>query len=140
MAFSSSLPAVVEGGIAYHVSTAIPSANDALDFAYSRQPSRPERFAYSDVEWRAIINDIDSRIQNRYFLLNRPILEKWVWAKTLTTNPVAIEIMSELRSMLVEEFNQIRNKYLHHIPDVVPAEDNLANAVNIILGKRRYPG
>lgn len=64
--------------------------------------------------------DIDRRIQNHYFLLNRSILEKWVWTKTLTTNPVTITIMSELSTMLVEEFNQIRNRYLNHIRDVVP--------------------
>jgi hypothetical protein len=102
-------------------------ANDAINFAYFRkeqkkekQPKR-ERFAYTDTEWRELVKDIDSKIEDRYYLLNRRILEKWVWAKTLMTNPISIEVMPELRRMLVEEFNQVRNKYLNHIPEIVPA-------------------
>ncbi|MDQ3969577.1 MAG: hypothetical protein M3275_14430 [Thermoproteota archaeon] len=36
------------------------------------------------------------------------------------TNPISIEVMPELRKMLVEEYNQVRKKYLNHIPDIVP--------------------
>jgi hypothetical protein len=95
--------------------------NDALEFARGLAPSGPIRFAYTDEQWRHIINDIDSRIENRTYLLSRRILERWVWARTLTNQPIAIEIMPELRRMLIEEFNQIRSKYLRLIPDIIPA-------------------
>jgi hypothetical protein len=103
-------------------------ANDAIDFAYfkdqqpkqgNHQPKR-EMFVYTDTEWRALVQDIDSKLEDRYYLLNRRILEKWVWAKTLMTNPISIEVMPELRKMLVEEYNQVRKKHLNHIPDIVP--------------------
>jgi len=42
-----------------------------------------ERYAFTKEEWDNLVFDIDSKVKDRYYLLDHNILEKWVWAKTL---------------------------------------------------------
>ncbi|AFU57448.1 hypothetical protein Ngar_c05040 [Candidatus Nitrososphaera gargensis Ga9.2] len=92
---------------------------DAIAFMH-QQTTPQERYAFNQDEWNELVRDIDEKIKNRYYLLNRKVLEKWVWAKNLRTHPKSIEIMPELRKMLVEEYNQIIDKHLNNLQDIVP--------------------
>lgn len=75
---------------------------------------------FTPEEWNELVVDINRKIQDRYYLLNREILARWVWARTLQVDPKSIEIVSELRSMLVEEYNKIVDKHLKDMTDIVP--------------------
>jgi hypothetical protein len=92
---------------------------DAVAFMKGEKNTQ-ERFAFTSNEWDTLVKDIDEKVRDRYYLLNRRILEKWVWAKTLRVHPKSIEIMPELRKMLVEEYNQIVEKHLSDVQDIVP--------------------
>lgn len=92
---------------------------DAISFMHN-EPIREERYVFNVNEWDELVRDIDTNISDRYYLLNRKILEKWIWVKELRTHPKSIEIMPELRRMLVKEYNAIIEKYLKGMPDIVP--------------------
>jgi len=104
--------------IIYHVDK-MKFKYDAIAFMKG-ETNTQERFAFTNDEWDELVRDIDRKISDKYSLLNRKILEKWVWSKNLRVNPKSIETMRELRRMLVEEYNRIVEKHLSDLPDIVP--------------------
>jgi hypothetical protein len=57
---------------------------------------------------------------DRYFLSNPKILEQWAWATTLRRSSESIDLMPQLRKMLIEEYTQIIDKHLKGFSDIVP--------------------
>ena len=91
---------------------------DALEAISKTSEQKQERFAFTREEWQQLVTDIDDKIRNNYYLLNRKLQEKWVWAKTLY-NPKSREIMPELRKLLVNEYNILVEKY-NIDQDIIP--------------------
>jgi hypothetical protein len=79
-----------------------------------------ERYAFTNEEWKELVEDIDSKIKDRYYLLDQKILEKWVWAKTLRSRPQVIGMMPELRKLLVHQYNDIIDTYVSKLTKVIP--------------------
>jgi hypothetical protein len=79
-----------------------------------------ERYAFTKEEWDGLVEDIDDKIKNKYYLLDRKILEKWVWIKTLRSRPQVIGMMPELRKLLVERYNDIIDTYVSKLTKVIP--------------------
>jgi hypothetical protein len=102
----------------YHLNS-MKYTNDALAH-HNLEEKKEERFAYTPRDWDSFIAEIDKRIGDRYFLLNPKILEQWVWAKTLRHSSESIDLMPELRKMLIEEYNQIIDNHLKDFSDIVP--------------------
>ena len=92
---------------------------DALEAISKTSEQKQERFAFTREEWQQLVTDIDDKIRNNYYLLNRKLQEKWVWAKTLNYNPKSREIMPELRKLLVNEYNILVEKY-NIDQDIIP--------------------
>lgn len=79
-----------------------------------------ERYAFTDEEWEELVREIDSKVKDRYYLLDHNILEKWVWAKTLRSRPQVIGMMPELRRLLVERYNEIIDTHISKLTKVIP--------------------
>ncbi len=79
-------------------------------------------FSYNQEDWEQLIQGIDERIREQYYLLNRQIYEKWVTAKTLRAYQKSKKIFPELRQMLTDEYKQILRKHLKHIKGDIISE------------------
>lgn len=82
--------------------------------------SDEERYAFTTEEWDELVKDIDSKVKDRYYLLDQKVLEKWVWAKTLRSRPQVIGMMPELRKLLVHQYNDIIDAYVSKLTKVIP--------------------
>jgi hypothetical protein len=80
-----------------------------------------ENYAFSVDEWDKIVDTIDGIIKDDYLLLNPKVHEKWTWAKTLHVLQEGVTAMRDMREMLAVEYNQIREKHLRSLSDIVPA-------------------
>lgn len=89
---------------------------------HERKPEDPNGFSYDEAGWQRLIQEIDDRIRERYFLLKRPIYKKWVTVKTLHGYPVSKGVLPELRQMLTDEYNQVLSKHFKHIKGDIISE------------------
>jgi hypothetical protein len=92
---------------------------DAMLSAKGQTPTKVG-FLYEMPEWPGIRNKIDSRISEYPLLLTPKIHEKWVWVKSTPAHPQSELAITEMRSMLIKEYNDIHDKYLRRIKDIVP--------------------
>jgi|SRR5919108_747343 hypothetical protein len=89
---------------------------------HHRTPQDPNSFSYPQKDWQQLIQEIDERIRERYYLLNRQIYERWVTAKTLHAYRESKKVFPELRQMLTDEYNQMLRKHLKHIKGDIISE------------------
>jgi hypothetical protein len=82
----------------------------------------PDGFSYDTEKWGQLIQEIDDRIRDGYYLLKRQIYEKWVTVKTLHGYPESKKVLPELREMLTDEYNRIITKHLKHIKGDIISE------------------
>jgi MoaA/NifB/PqqE/SkfB family radical SAM enzyme len=77
-------------------------------------------YIFTNQEFKKYIQDIDEKIKNKYYLVNQKILQKWVITKTLRAYPQSKETMSELRKILVEEYNKTVDKLAKNLTGIIP--------------------
>lgn len=95
--------------------------DDALS-SHHGIPQDPNSFSYPQEDWKQLIQEIDEKIRQWYYLMNRRIYERWVTAKTLYSSQESKKTFPELRQLLTDEYNQMLRKHLKHIKEDIISE------------------
>jgi hypothetical protein len=78
-------------------------------------PQNPNGFVFRGNDWNKFVEDIDNRIKEHYNLLSEEIEQKWIYVKTLPSDPSSARVLSDLRRMLIDEYNNMRETDLKHL-------------------------
>jgi hypothetical protein len=78
---------------------------EALDEAEGKPSSGAYIFTKEELE--ETIKAIDTKLENRLYLIKYDILKEWVYVKTLVYEPSVVPHIKRLRELLVTEYNEI---------------------------------
>jgi hypothetical protein len=104
---------------------------DALSSKNGEQSVR-ERYAYTEDEWKHVVEAFDTTLQNKYYLVNRKILELWTWVTTMRGERESVYRMRELRVELNKEYEEIRQQHVKIVGEGV-------QAIPLDIEKQRTP-
>lgn len=83
--------------------------------SHKNLPQNPDGFVIRDDKWDKFVEDIDNKIKEHYNLLSEEIEQKWIYVKTLHSEPSSMKVLSDLRRMIIDEYNNMRETDLKHL-------------------------
>jgi hypothetical protein len=83
--------------------------------SHKNLPQNPDGFVVRDDKWDKFAEDIDNKIREHYNLLSEEIEQKWIYVKTLPYDPSSMKVLTDLRRILIDEYNNMRETDLKHL-------------------------
>ena len=83
--------------------------------SHQNLPQNPDGFVYREDKWEKFVEEIDGKIKEHHHLLDEEIDQKWIYVKTLPADPSSMKVMSDLRRILIDEYNDMRRTDLKHL-------------------------